>query len=68
MEQSNRWGLSASQKQERWERWKRGQSSHDIARALGKLRGSIYQVVSSSGGIRADTSSSGALLFVALTN
>jgi hypothetical protein len=27
MEQSNRWGLSASQEQELWERWERGQSS-----------------------------------------
>jgi hypothetical protein len=47
---------------------KRGQSSNDIARALGKLRGSIYTVLSSSGGHRADTLSSGALLFVALIN
>src|SRR5262249_23431561 len=39
------------QKRELWERWKRGQSSNDIARALGKLRGSIYKVLSSSGGI-----------------
>src|SRR5262245_58764279 len=51
MEQSNRWGLSTSQKRELWERWKRGQSSNDIARALGKLSGSIYKVFSSSGGI-----------------
>jgi len=51
MEQSKRWGLSASQKRELWERWKCGESSQDIARALGKLRGSIYNVLSSSGGI-----------------
>ena len=51
MERSKRWGLSASQKRELWERWKRGESSQDIARALGKLRGSIYNVLSSSGGI-----------------
>ena len=44
-------GLSASQKQELWERWKRGQSSSDIARALAKQRGSIHSVLSSNGGI-----------------
>src|SRR5262249_58885617 len=51
MEQSSWWGFSASQKRELWERWRRGQSSNDIARALGKLRGSIYKVLASSGGI-----------------
>src|SRR5262245_6928537 len=51
MEQSKRWGFSAAQKRELWERWRRGQSSNDIARALAKLRGSIYKVLSSSGGI-----------------
>jgi len=44
-------GLSASQKKELWERWKRGQSSNDIARALAKHRGSVHFVLSSSGGI-----------------
>ena len=39
------------QKQELWERWKRGESSQDIARAFGKLRGSIYSVLSVHGGI-----------------
>ena len=51
MEQTKRWGLSAAQKRELWERWKRGQSSNDIARAFAKLRGSVYKVLSSSGGI-----------------
>ncbi len=55
MEQSERRGLSASQKKELWERWKRGESSQDIARAFGKLRGSIYSVLSSSGGIPPST-------------
>lgn len=55
MERSKRWGLSASQKGELWERWKRGESSQDIARALGKFRGSIYSVLSSSGGIPPST-------------
>jgi IS30 family transposase len=44
-------GLSASQKKELWERWKRGQSLNDIARALAKQRGSIHSVLSVSGGI-----------------
>ncbi len=44
-----RLGLSASQKRELWERWKRGQSLNDIARALAKHRGSIHSVLSSHG-------------------
>jgi len=52
MRQDRRWGLSVSQKKELWERWKRGESSQDIARAFGKLRGSIYNVLSSNGGIQ----------------
>jgi len=55
MRQDRRWGLSASQKKELWERWRRGESSQDIARAFGKLRGSIYNVLSSSGGIPPST-------------
>lgn len=55
MRQDRRWGLSVSQKKELWERWKRGESSQDIARAFGKLRGSIYNVLSSSGGIPPST-------------
>jgi hypothetical protein len=34
MTQTRRRGLSASQKQELWARWKRGQSRNDIARSL----------------------------------
>jgi IS30 family transposase len=51
MTQTKERGLSASQKKELWERWKRGQSLNDIARALAKHRGSIHFVLSSSGGI-----------------
>jgi len=51
MTRSRRPGLSASEKNELWERWRRGQSSNDIARALAKHRGSIHHVVTSSGGI-----------------
>ncbi len=51
MARMKRRGLSASQKRELWERWKRGQSLNDIARALEKHRGSIHSVLASSGGI-----------------
>ena len=44
-------GLSAAQKRELWERWKRGQSLSDIARAFSKQRGSIHSVLAVSGGI-----------------
>ncbi len=44
-------GLSSAQKRELWERWRRGQSLNDIARALAKRRGSIHHVLKSSGGI-----------------
>ena len=55
MTQTERRGISASQKQELWERWKRGQSMNDIARALAKKRGSIHFVLSSNGGIQPST-------------
>jgi IS30 family transposase len=51
MTQNRRPKISASEKKELWERWRRGQSSNDIARALAKNRGSIHFVLSSSGGI-----------------
>jgi IS30 family transposase len=51
MARRRRRGLSASQKKDLWERWKRGQSLSDIARALAKQRGSIHSVLASTGGI-----------------
>ncbi len=51
MAQMRRRGLSASEKRELWERWRRGQSLNDIARGLAKHRGSIHFVLASSGGI-----------------
>ena len=48
-------GLSAPQKQELWERWKRGQSMNEIARAFGKERGSIHSVLSYTGGFEPPT-------------
>ena len=47
-----RQGLSVSEKKELWERWRRGESSNQIARVLGKRRGSIHFVLKSSGGIQ----------------
>ncbi len=44
-------GLSASQRADLWERWKRGQSLSDIARAFGKDPSSIHGVLASHGGI-----------------
>jgi IS30 family transposase len=52
MADTGRRGLSASQKQELWERWKRGESLNGIARALAKHRGSIHFVLASNGGIQ----------------
>ncbi|MEJ7871229.1 MAG: IS30 family transposase [Rubrobacteraceae bacterium] len=46
-----RWGLSASQKKELWERWKAGESLSDIARVLEKRTGSIHAVLKATGGI-----------------
>ena len=48
-------GLSAPQKQELWERWKRGQSMNEIAHAFGKERGSIHSVLSYTGGFEPPT-------------
>ena len=51
MAQFGRPGLSASQKKDVWQQWRRGCSLSDIGRALGKHAGSIHRVVSSNGGI-----------------
>lgn len=43
-------GLSDEQKRDVWRQWKRGCSLSDIARALGKVPGSIHGVVAANGG------------------
>ncbi len=48
--QLGRRGLSAEQRRELWQRWKAGQSLHEIGRALEKWATSIRDVVSASGG------------------
>lgn len=51
MAQRGRPGLSASQKAELWQRWKKGESLSDIGRALGKHAASIHCVIRQRGGI-----------------
>ena len=47
-----RLGFSASQKRELWERWTRGESLTDVARALGKHTSSVHTHLAQTGGIR----------------
>ena len=51
MAQMGRPGLSASQKDDMWRRWKDGQSHSDIGRALGKQPASIHGTIRIHGGI-----------------
>ena len=44
-------GLSATQKAELWQRWKKGESLSEIGRALGKHAGSVFGVLQTNGGI-----------------
>ncbi len=46
MRQGRRYGLSAEQKAEIWDRWKAGESLHEIGRAFGKDHGSIQFLLS----------------------
>ena len=43
--------VSAAEKAELWARWKRGESISDIARALGRIPGAVFQVLSTHGGM-----------------
>lgn len=51
MARTGRPGLSTTQKQELWTRWKNGESLSDIGRALGKHAASVFAVVVAKGGI-----------------
>lgn len=51
MARTGRPGLSTTQKQELWTRWKNGESLSDIGRALGKHAASVFAVVVTKGGI-----------------
>jgi len=47
-----RWSrMSWSEKNELWERWRRGESLGDIARALHRVSSSLYEMVGAEGGI-----------------
>jgi IS30 family transposase len=49
--QGRRYGLSAEQKADIWQRWKVGESLHEIGRAFGKDHGSIQFLLAQHGGI-----------------
>jgi IS30 family transposase len=51
MTQARRWKLSPSQRIEMWNRWKLGQSFHEIGRAFDKDHGVIDFLLSQHGGI-----------------
>jgi len=48
--QGRRYGLSAEQKAQIWQRWKVGESLHEIGRAFGKDHGSIQFLLAQHGG------------------
>gem|GEM_PF-1637267 len=51
MRRGRRYGFSAEQKADIWQRWEVGESLHEIGRALGKDHGSIVFLLSQHGGI-----------------
>src|SRR6202162_319440 len=52
MRPGKRFGLSVIEKREVWNRWKAGQSLHEIGRAFGKEHSCIRSVLLPRGGIR----------------
>ncbi len=51
MARMGRPGLTAGQRRELWERWRKGETLSDIGRALGKHAGSVFGVLRMGGGI-----------------
>ena len=51
MMRARRWKLSAAQRADLWNRWKAGQSLHEIGRALGKDHVVIHFLLACHGGI-----------------
>jgi IS30 family transposase len=49
--QIRRWGFSAEEKADLWRRWKAGESTSDIARALDKHAGSVFVALAVHGGV-----------------
>src|SRR5690606_9472347 len=52
MKQRRRIYYSAAQRAEIWDRWRRGQSMHDIGRLFDRGHSSIFSVLAPTGGIR----------------
>ena len=52
MKQRRRIYYSAAQRAEIWERWRRGDSMHDIGRLFDRGHSSIFSVLAPTGGIR----------------
>jgi hypothetical protein len=52
MKQRRRIYYSAAQRAEIWDRWRRGESVHDIGRLFDRGHSSIFSVLAPSGGIR----------------
>jgi len=55
MMHARRWKLSAAQRADMWDRWKGGQSLHEIGRALGKDHVVIHFLLARHGGIAPPT-------------
>ncbi len=51
MQRARRPRMSAAEKAELWARWKRGESLSDIARALDRIPGAVFQVLATHGGV-----------------
>lgn len=51
MQRVRRSRMSASDKAEIWQRWKRGQSLSEIGRALDRIPGAVFHVVAARGGV-----------------
>ena len=51
MKRARRWKLSAAQRTDMWNRWKAGQSLHEIGRALGKSHVVVQFLLGRHGGI-----------------
>src|ERR1700694_4091208 len=51
MKRARRWKLSAAQRTDMWNRWKAGESLHEIGRALGKSHVIVQFLLARHGGI-----------------
>src|ERR1700674_206027 len=51
MQRVRRSRMSANDKAEIWQRWKRGESLSEIGRALDRIPGAVFHVVAARGGV-----------------